>query len=270
MANVARMHAPLPRTAPLESAALCLPGVAHAFFTRQGGVSAGLYASLNTGVGSRDDRALVLENRARAARRLGVSPDRLATPYQVHGKRAVVVDKAWGPGLGPKADAVVTRVPGLAVGVGTADCGPILFADPQARVVGAAHAGWKGAIAGILEATLEAMETLRADRARIVAVLGPTISGEAYEVGPDLLARFVEAAPENEGFFRPSARAGHSYFDLPAYIFDRLERAGVKHAESVDLCTYVDEGRFFSYRRATHRGEPDYGRQLAAICLAEA
>lgn len=264
------MHAPSARLVPVEAPALALPGVAHAFFTRQGGVSAGLYAALNTGIGSNDDRAAVLENRARAARHLGAEPEHLATPYQVHGADAVLVEKVWGPGLGPKADAVVTDRPGIAVGVGTADCGPVLFADAEARVVAAAHAGWKGALSGILDSTIAAMERLGAERSRIVAVLGPTISADAYEVGAEFVARFEAADPENARFFRASPREGHAHFDLPAYVAARLRHAGVTRPHLVGICTYSDEDRFFSYRRATHRGEPDYGRQLSAICLVEA
>jgi YfiH family protein len=263
------MDAPFPRLAPVEASVLALPGIAHAFFTRPGGVSTGLYAGLNTGTGSQDDRAAVLENRARAARHLGVGPEKLVTPYQVHGTEAITVSEPWAPGQGPKADALVTDRPGIAIGVGTADCGPVLFADPEARVVGAAHAGWKGALAGILESTLDAMERLGAERTRIVAVLGPTISAEAYEVGADFRDRFVEAGVRNERFFRSSDRAGHFRFDLPAYIVARLRAAGLRHAESVGLCTYGDEQRFFSFRRATHRSEPDYGRLLAAIAMNE-
>jgi YfiH family protein len=254
---------------PVTADSLFLPGIAHAFFTRQGGVSGGLYAGLNTGIGSSDLREAVLENRARAARHLGAEPDRLATPYQVHGTDTVVVEEAWAPGQGPKADAVVTNRPGIAIGVGTADCGPILLADAEAGVVGAAHAGWKGAFSGILESAVEAMERLGAERGRISAVLGPTISGKAYEVGPEFVARFTEADGENAAFFRPSERAGHGFFDLPAYIVMRLKRAGVGSVADVGLCTYADADRFFSFRRATHRGEPDYGRLLAAICIRE-
>ena len=263
------MHAPLPRIAPIEAPALALPGIAHAFFTRPGGVSTGLYAGLNTGTGSDDDRASVLENRARAAGHLGVGPDMLVTPHQVHGTAAIAVEQPWPPGQGPKADALVTNRPGLAIGIGTADCGPVLFADPEALVVGATHAGWKGAFAGILESTIATMERLGAQRDRIVAVLGPTISATAYEVGPEFLARLVEADQENARYFTPSERPGHAHFDLHAYIVARLRRAGIAHSESLGLCTYADEARFFSYRRATHRGEPDYGRLLAAITIAE-
>jgi YfiH family protein len=261
------MHAPLPRLAPIEAPALALPGIAHAFFTRPGGISTGVYAGLNTGTGSGDSRDTVLENRARAADYLGVAPERLVTPHQVHGVDAIVVEQVWAPGKGAKADAVVTNRPGIAVGVGTADCGPVLFADAEARVVAAAHAGWKGALAGILESAVAAMERLGAQRARIVAVLGPTISRPAYEVGPEFVERFSAAETENGRYFQPSDREGHAFFDLPAYIVARLERSGLASVSDLGLCTYADEGRFFSYRRATHRGEADYGRLLAAIAL---
>lgn len=243
-----------------------MPRIRHAFFTRAGGVSSGLYRSLNCGTGSKDDRGFVFKNRARAARALGVAPDRLATPYQVHGTNAVLVDTVWEPGKGPQADAVVTTRPGIAVGVGTADCGPILFADAEARVVAAAHAGWRGAVSGILESTIAAMESVGAGRDRIVAVLGPTISQRNYEVGPELVATVTAEAAGNARFFRPSERPEHAMFDLPSYIVARLMRAGILAAD-LGLCTYADEERFFSYRRATHRGEADYGRLLAAIAL---
>lgn len=262
-----RMHGHTHRVAPIEADQLALPGIRHAFFTRTGGVSGGLYAGLNTGIGSRDDSEAVLENRRRAARHLGATHDRLATPYQRHSTDAVVVEEAWGPGLGPKADAVVTSRSGLALGVGTADCGPVLMADAEARVVAAAHAGWKGALAGILESAIATMERLGAERGRIVAVLGPTISAEAYEVGPEFVSRFAKVNRDNARYFHPSAREGHAYFDLPAYIVARLKRAGLSEVHDLGLCTYADEARFFSYRRATHRGEPDYGRLLSAIAL---
>ena len=262
------MHAPPPRLAPIEVPLLKIPGIRHAFFTRAGGASHGLYQGLNTGIGSRDDRAAVLENRARASRHLGVEPEHLATPYQVHGSDVVVVESVWGPGLGPRADAVVTHRPDIAVGVGTADCGPILFAEPRARIVAAAHAGWKGALCGILESAVAGMERLGADRGRIVAVLGPTISGRNYEVGPELVSAFVTADRDNKCFFSPSSRRGHAFFDLPAYIVARLRGAGVGAVHDVGQCTYTDAARFYSYRRATHRREADYGRLLSAIALA--
>jgi hypothetical protein len=245
-----------------------LPSIRHGFFTRQGGISGGIYESLNCGVGSKDDRAAVTENRARVAAALGVPAPSLATPYQVHSADAVIVDEPWRPGEGPKADAVVTARPGIAVGVGTADCGPVLFADAQGGVVGAAHAGWKGAFTGILEATIEAMERLGADRSRIVAVLGPTISRAAYEVGPEFRERFLDGDAANARYFEPSDREGHHRFDLPAYIGARLSVSQIGHFEDLALCTYADPGRFFSFRRTTHRGEPDYGRLLHAIAIA--
>jgi hypothetical protein len=263
------MHGAAPQLNPIEAPALRLPGIAHAFFTREGGVSTGIYRGLNTGIGSSDLRAAVLENRARAARHIGALPENLATPHQVHSADPVIVETVWAPGQGPKADAVVTSRPGIAVGAGAADCGPVLFAEPEARVVAAAHAGWKGALTGILESTIAAMESLGASRGKIVAVLGPTISATAYEVGPEFSARFLEADFANARFFAPSPRVGHSLFDLPAYIVARLEAAGIGSAESVGLCTYADEARFYSYRRATHRGEKDYGRLLSAIALSE-
>jgi len=245
-----------------------LPGIRHGFFTRQGGVSSGIYRSLNCGVGSHDRRELIIENRARVSASLGLAADRLATPYQVHGSEAVAVTTTWETGQGPKADALVTDTPGIALGIGTADCGPTLFADAEAGVIAASHSGWQGALAGIIESTVAAMENLGARRQRIVAVLGPMISQENYEVGADLQAKFVAADPASGGFFAPSPRTGHSLFDLPAFILSRLTKAGIS-AVSLRLCTYADEERFFSYRRATHRGEPDYGRLLSAIALVE-
>ena len=246
-----------------------LSGIRHGFFTREGGVSDGHYGSLNCGLGSGDEAGLVAENRARVTAALGLGDDRLATIYQVHSAEAVVAETPWERDARPEADAIVTTTPGLAVGVLTADCGPVLLADPDARVVAAAHAGWKGALGGIVERTVEAMERLGAKAASIRAVLGPTISGPAYEIGPEFRQRFIDDSDDNDAFFRPSPRAGHAFFDLPAYIAMRLERAGIGHLESLDHCTYGDEGRFFSYRRSTHRREPDYGRQLSAITLCE-
>ncbi len=252
----------------IRSELLAHPGIAHGFFTREGGVSDGLYTSLNIGLGSADLRERVLANRARVATALGVAADALVLPYQVHSPDVAVVETPWAPGEGPKVDAVVTARPGIAVGVATADCGPILFSDPVARVVGAAHAGWKGAFGGVIEATVAAMEGLGASRGRITAVLGPTISADSYEVGPEFVARFVAADGDLARFFRPSTRADHAMFDLPAFVVARLEAAGVGQAASLGLCTYADEARFFSYRRTTHRGEPDYGRLVAAIAVA--
>ncbi len=242
-------------------------GVRHGFFTRQNGHSSGIYASLNTGLGSDDDRETVMKNREAVANMLGVSGDRLVTPYQIHSPDAVIVDEPWPAQHGPKADAVVAARPGIAVAVNTADCTPVLFADPKAGVVAAAHAGWKGALSGVLKWTVAAMEEAGASRQNISAAIGPTISQEAYEVGPEFKERFVAEDESYARFFIPSERDGHHMFDLPAFVELRLEEAGVGEIENLNLCTYADETRFFSYRRKTHRGEADYGRQLSAIVL---
>jgi YfiH family protein len=240
--------------------------IRHAFFTRQGGVSEGLYASLNGGLGSGDDPVRVRENRRRMTAQLSLPPENLVSLYQVHSAEALVVEAPFAER--PRADAMATRVPGLALGILTADCGPILFADPVNRVVGAAHAGWKGALTGVIEATLSAMEGLGAERAGIVAVLGPTIGPQAYEVGPEFRERFEAADPDNAGYFAASPeRESHSLFDLPAYIVARLGRAGIGEVANLSLCTYADPDRFFSYRRTTHRGEADYGRLVSAIAV---
>jgi YfiH family protein len=241
-------------------------GVRHAFFTRQGGVSDGIYASLNGGIGSSDEPVKVQENRRRMAEALGVEHDALISVYQVHSPDAVIVEGSW-RGERPKADAMVTAMPGLALGITTADCGPVLFADAEARVIGAAHAGWRGAVTGVLESTLTAMERLGARREKIVAVLGPTISQNAYEVGPDFIRRFTEEAPGHERFFKEAERSDHAMFDLPGFIGARLGAAGIGAFTNLGLCTYFDEERFFSYRRTTHRKEPDYGRLISAITL---
>lgn len=245
-----------------------LPGIRHGFFTRQGGVSDGIFTSLNCGLGSGDNPEHVRKNRARVAQAIGLDPGKLVTPYQIHGTTTLIVTAPWGPDERPKADALATKTPGIAIAVGVADCTPVLFADPEARVIGAAHAGWRGAFDGILESAVEGMEGLGARRGRMVAAIGPTISRVAYEVGPEFVARFEAADPANRRFFRPAERAGHAYFDLPAYVAARLERLGLAVVEDLHLCTYTDEARFFSFRRATHRGEKDYGRLLAAIALA--
>ncbi len=252
----------------LHSAALAAEGVAHAFFTRQGGVSTGLYESLNGGVGSQDDPACVAENRARMAQALGVAPTHLLVPYQIHSPDVLTARAPWGPDARPRCDGLVTDVPGLALGVTGADCGMVLFADAQARVVGACHAGWKGAFTGVLETTLDAMEALGARRSQITAVLGPTIGAASYEVGPEFVARFREADPDHLRFFAPSARDGHAMFNLPGFIAMRLQKAGVGRFEDMGLDTCADPARFFSYRRTTHRQEPDYGRLVSAIALA--
>jgi len=251
----------------VKAETLALPGISHAFFTREGGISSGCYASLNGGIGSRDSAADVAENRARMATALGVEPRRLLTAYQIHSPHVVVAEAPWTPETRPRADGIVTRTPHLAIGVSTADCGPVLLADSQARVVGAAHAGWRGALAGIVEATVEAMQRLGAARERIRAALGPMIRRRNYEVGPDLIARFNAEDPASRDFFVAAPRAGHALFDLGGYIGARLRGAGVRHVEDIGLCTYADPVRFFSYRRAIHRAEEDYGRHVNAIAL---
>jgi polyphenol oxidase len=253
----------------IEAPTLAVDGVRHAFFTREGGVSQGLYFSLNGGVGSHDDAGFVAENRARMAAALGVEPQSLLSAYQIHSPQVIVAEKPWPLDERPRADAIVTATPGLAIGISTADCGPILFVDPQARVIGAAHAGWRGALAGVAEATVEAMERLGAKRAGIRAALGPMIRQDNYEVGPDLTARFDAEDPDCDRFFRAAARPEHAMFDLAGYIGMRLARHGIGHFEDVGLCTYADPVRFFSFRRATHRAEADYGRHINAIVLSE-
>ena len=243
-----------------------IPGLRHAFFSREGGVSEGIYAGLNGGTGSNDDAARVAENRRRMAEQMGVAPDRLLTLYQVHSPDVVVATAPWDGGARPKADAIVTRTEGLAIGVTAADCGPILLVDPSARVIGAAHAGWKGALTGVLESTIDAMEKLGADRSGIVAAIGPLIRQHSYEVGSEFVERFLDADAENGLFFIPSTRAGHSMFDLAGFIRMRLENAGLLMIDDIGVDTYSDE-RFYSYRRSVHRKEPDYGRHVHAIAL---
>ena len=242
-------------------------GIRHAFFTREGGVSDGVYASLNAGAGSRDRPEKVKENRARIAAALGVTPERLLTAYQVHSPDAVVIEQPWRAEERPRADAVVTRRPGIAIAVTTADCGPVLLADATAGVIGAAHAGWRGALTGVLEAAIAAMERCGARRGRITAALGPMIRQPSYEVGPELLARFNAENAANAQFFAASSRSGHALFDLPGYIAARLAAAGVDRVEDLGLCTYADPARFFSYRRSSHLHESDYGRHISAIAL---
>jgi YfiH family protein len=246
-----------------------LPGIRHAFFTRDGGVSRGVYASLNGGTGSNDAPANVADNRARMAAALGVARQNLITAHQIHSPTVVTAERPWPPEERPRADAIVTRTPALAIGVSTADCGPVLFADAQARVIGAAHAGWRGALTGVIEATVAAMERLGADRDRIVAAMGPMIRQQNYEVGPEFVERFQGADAANAAFFQPGERKGHALFDLAGYIAARLAAAGIRRAEDVGRCTYADADRFFSYRRSVHRGEADYGRHINAIALAE-
>jgi len=254
----------------LQASALSsLAGIRHGFFTRSGGVSHGVYATLNGGVGSNDAPDKVAENRARMAAALGVAPSHLLTAYQIHSPDVVVAEEPWTQESRPRADAIVTRTPRLAIGVSTADCGPLLLADAQACVIGAAHAGWRGALTGVIEAAIAAMENLGAERSRIAAALGPTIRQPNYEVGAEFVERFLAADADNARFFAPSDRAGHAMFDLAGYIAARLQRAGIGNFEDLGLCTYAEPERFFSYRRTTKLGEPDYGRHINAIALAD-
>jgi YfiH family protein len=256
-------------TAPVRAGSLAtLAGIRHAFFTRAGGVSTGIYASLNGGIGSRDAPQNVGVNRGRMAATLGVAPERLMTCYQIHSPDAVIVGEPWGGDARPHADAMATAMPDVALGVSTADCGPVLFADPTARVIGAAHAGWRGALGGVTDSAIAAMERLGAVRTRIVAAIGPMIRQPNYETGPDLRARFVAADAANARFFQPAARDGHFMFDLAGYVAARLAAAGIGAIEDVGACTYADTERFFSYRRMTHRNEADYGRHINAIVLS--
>jgi polyphenol oxidase len=251
----------------LTAESLRLPGVAHGFFTRLGGVSRGVYESLNGGVGSRDAPDAVAENRGRVAAALGVAPDCLAVPFQIHSPDAIAISEGWPRGARPRCDALVTATPGLALGVTGADCGMILFANQRAGVIGATHAGWKGALAGVVEATVAAMERLGARRNDTIAALGPCIGHKSYEVGPEFVAAFASAGEDTARYFAPSRREGHSMFNLNGYIAERAARAGVGRFEDLGLDTYSDERRFFSYRRATHRKEPDYGRLMSVIVL---
>lgn len=256
---------------PIESRLLADRGrgrIRHGFFTRQGGVSQGIYQGLNVGVGSSDTMEHVMENRARVAGWFARPLESLATVHQIHSPDVVVVDGSY-DGERPKADALVTASPGVVLGVLAADCGPVLFCDGQNGIIGAAHAGWKGALGGVLENTIEAMVMLGADRGAITACLGPSIGQRSYEVGPEFVERFIDFDPSYAEFFSPSEKDGHAYFDLPALTVRRLTNAGIE-ATSLDLDTYSDEERFFSYRRTTHRGEPDYGRQISAIAIMEA
>jgi len=244
-----------------------LEGVRHGFLGRRGGVSTGICGGLNVGLGSGDDPEKIAANRRLAVE--AVAPGaQLVTVHQVHSAEAVAATAPWPDDARPHADALVTDRPGLVLGILTADCTPVLFADPQAGVVGAAHAGWKGAIGGVTDATIAAMEALGADRSRIRAAVGPTIARKSYEVDEGFFRRFAEADPENERFFA-NGRAGHYQFDLEGYVVARLADAGLRTIEALGLDTYSERDRFYSYRRATHRGEPDYGRQVSLIALAD-
>ncbi|MBZ0216411.1 MAG: peptidoglycan editing factor PgeF [Fimbriimonadaceae bacterium] len=256
----------------IEADVLQRPGLRHGFFTREGGVSAGIYASLNGGTGSDDKRDHVMENRSKISKELEIPDRNLITPCQIHSPDVVVASTPWPVGEGPRADAIVTTAKNLAIGILTADCTPVLFADAEAHVIGVAHAGWRGALDGVLEATLAAMTALGASGNNTVAVIGPTISQQNYEVGDEFRDTFVKRDSQSERFFIEGpaieGKTGRPHFDLPGYVAARLTDAGVGHVQNLGLCTYKDEARFFSYRRTTHRGEPDYGRQISAIVMS--
>ncbi|MDE2018157.1 MAG: peptidoglycan editing factor PgeF [Hyphomicrobiales bacterium] len=251
----------------LAAANLARPGARHAFFTRRGGVSEGVYGSLNGGVGSRDEPAAVAQNRARMAAALGVAAESLLVPYQVHSTDALAVSAPWRPDARPRCDGLATATPGLALGVTGADCGILLFHDPRAGVIAAAHAGWRGALGGAVEATLRAMEGLGARAGDVHVALGPMIARKSYEVDAAFRARFLEADSSAADLFDDGARPERYQFDLPDFILRRLERAGVASATNLGRDTYAEPDEFFSFRRATHRGEADYGRLVAAIAL---
>jgi len=244
-----------------------ITGIRHGFFTREGGVSEGLYDSLNCGPGSSDDLAKVILNRHRCAALLEQPPEALITCHQIHSAEVLVVDEPWALGQSPKADAMVTTTPGIMLGVLTADCAPVLFADAKAQVVGAAHAGWRGALGGVLENTVAAMVRLGAKPARIAAAVGPCIAQRSYEVGAGFPAAFLAQDEENIDYFAPSRREGHFMFDLPTYAARRLGLLGLRTVVRTPCDTFQDHRRFFSYRRSTLRGESDYGRQLSAIVI---
>lgn len=248
----------------LTSSLLDVAGIRHAFFTRNGGVSQGVYTSLNVGLGSNDDPDAVRENRRRCAGHFGA--ESVVTAYQVHSAMALVADGDW-PAGPPQADGVVSATSGVVCGALAADCAPILFADPQARVVAAAHAGWKGALTGVVEATVARMESLGADRNRLRAAVGPCIGPQSYEVGVEFLERFTHFDPAYARFFGEGAAADKRMFDLPAFVLGRLHAAGVSACEWLGRDTGAEEGDFFSNRRAFKRGEPDFGRLMSAIVL---
>jgi len=243
--------------------------VAAGFFGREGGVSQGIFAGLNCGFGSSDAPEAVAENRARVAATLGTSPDNVLTAFQIHSAKVVRAETPWPRGQAPECDGLVTTVPGLAVGALAADCAPVLFADGDAGVVAAAHAGWKGALGGVLEATVATMEDAGADRARIEAALGPCISQPSYEVGLEFKARFLDNNADYAAFFSPGKTPDKAHFDLPGFVITRLQALGLKAARNLTRCTYRHESAYFSYRRTTHRGEADYGRNLSVVMLRE-
>lgn len=245
------------------------PGLRHAFMTREGGVSGGIYASLNCGFGSKDNQNSVAENRRRAAAALGLPAEAFVTAYQTHSTRVADVERPHLATDAPEVDAMVTDRPGIALGILTADCAPVLFADAEARVIGAAHAGWRGAISGIVEETVAAMERKGARRARMTAAIGPCIGPRSYEVGPEFPAPFLAQDERNARHFRPAPRDGHYLFDLPAYVESRIVDAGVVAVERSPADTCADADRFFSYRRTVQSGGRDYGRLVSLIALED-
>lgn len=252
----------------VEAAALSgHDGINHGFFTRRGGVSDGIYASLNCGYGSDDARDAVTENRARVATAMGVEAEAVLTVHQCHSDKARAVAAAWSPDRAPEADAIVTDRPGIALSILTADCAPVLLVDSEAGVIGAAHAGWRGALHGILEAVVGTMQTLGARHERISAAIGPCIAQASYEVGAEFHDAFCQPHTDNERYFVPSDRDGHHRFDLAGYVHDRLIGHGLARVETLALDTYARADDFFSYRRNTHDGVRDYGRQISCIAL---
>jgi YfiH family protein len=244
-----------------------IAGVRHGFFTRSGGVSQGVYSSLNCGFGSKDDAECVASNRARAMGQMGLPGDALLTTYQVHSNLVAVVEEPWQMADRPKVDAMVTKRPGIALGILAADCAPVLFVDPEAGVLGVAHAGWRGAFGGVLAAAVETMRELGAEPADTIAAVGPCIAQRSYEVGQEFPGPFLEQESNNADFFAPAPREGHFLFDLPGYVTRRLGALGLGKITSLSVDSFSESDRFFSYRRACKRGEPDYGRGLSAIAI---
>ena len=251
----------------IQAAALADSNIIHGFFTKNGGVSGGIYSSLNTGLGSKDQHTLILENRRRVAENMQVPEKNLLTVNQIHSTEVVEVQECWSVDAAPQADGLVTNKPGIALAICTADCGPVLFADKINGIIGATHAGWRGAINGILEHTISIMESLGAKRTQITASLGPTISANAYEVGSEFVEQFLTQTPANETFFQPATKPNHSMFDLPAYIVNQLNHAGIGTVSNIDQCTYSHPETFYSYRRMLHNNEQDYGRLMSAIAI---
>lgn len=252
----------------LTAPTLSLPLIRHGFFTRLGGASSGLYASLNVGLGSNDDKSHVIENRRRVAATFGLPLSALVTCHQIHSNKIVTVDEVWLPSAAPQADGMVTNKPGILLGVLAADCVPVLFADREAGVIGACHSGWKGALGGVLEATIRGMVALGAKPQRLRAAIGPAISETSYEVGPEFPEPFLRDDAENVRWFKPIPERPHKFlFAIKPYVEFRLQRAGIESVDMVPADTVADSGQFFSYRRSVLQGEPDYGRNMSAITL---